>query len=213
MRLSEAIKFSGIFWIEGNYEDRTFGTLSISEEGKATLDMISEANDASPLCGEDSLASMRIVGTLENNHVVTLDKCQYVQRSLSADGRLFKSQMIVGFVFLGAMYDEGEVITFSKVSFSMIGLDEWLGITGFKVSPNIREMSAKIQFDRPKDISCYLEGLSLFFKFSSTIPLFDSLTKVDISQGSYLSLSVEEEMTLTDFLPLIARASNFIRFG
>ena len=70
-------------------------------------------------------------------------------------------------------YDEGESPVFNTLTFSVEGIDEWVGISGISVEHHFEERTATISYQPPEDISLNLDnGMQLLITFHWTLPGF-----------------------------------------
>lgn len=213
MRLSEPFEKSGYFWLPGNSESKLPGVLRIAETGKATLEILGIFGDTLAVSIDTAPTLDRIVGVIESGELVTLDRCFYKIKNISFGG-ISKSTISANFVFSGVQYDEGESVTFSKFSFSVEGLDEWLLISGLQVETNWKDRSASIRFTPPKEIALQLpDGISFAFKFSWMLPGAPTVTEAKITQKAYISLTSESLRPIEDFLTVVSKINNFMCFA
>ncbi len=213
MRISEPIEISGYFWLPGQSDQRLPGVLHVSETGKTTLDVIGVFGEAIAALTESSPDLRRIVGVVENGDLVTLEHCFYTNRNISFGG-LSKSTIYANYFLRGVQYDEDEAIVFSKFSFSLEGLDEWLSITGLRVDHNWEEGTASIHFNPPKEIVYRLpDEMALAFTFGWTLPGAPIVTEAKITQKAFVTLKSESLRPIEDFLALVFKVNNFLCFA
>lgn len=212
MRIQEPIKEPGYFWLPTQPDARLPGTLHISEACEITLEIIGVFGDPFATLAEANSLS-RIVGLIRSEYI-TLDSCAYKKKNLRFGG-ISKSIITARFAFFGVAYDDNEAITFSKFAFSVEGLDEWLAITGLKIAHNSDDMSASIQYDRPKDIPLQLPGdIGLTFSFGYSMSGGGTEFKeAKISQKASILLLSKTEKPIEDFLSLVFKINNFICFA
>ena len=120
--------------------------------------------------------------------------------------------------FIGVGYDEREEVTFSKVRFSVEGLDEWLSFSSFQVEYNWDEdiglKDASIHYSRPEEVAFNLpDGIELKFTISETLPFMSAITEARINQKAYISLISKELRPIKYFLDLIFKLHNFLHFA
>ena len=218
MRLSEPIEKTGFFWTPEDADNRVPGILRIAETGVATLEvfglsqrLLSRRPLDDPGFNQRAETINRIVGVVGKNESVTLDGC--FRRSWNSNlGGLWTSTIHANQAFIGAIYEED--ITFSKVQFSVEGLDEWLRISGIHVDHHWDEKRASIDFDPPKEISFHLPGgMEMRFGFRWTLPGFPSITEARITQKAYVALISTELRPLDDFVTLIFKIHTFLCFA
>lgn len=210
MRLSENIEKSGFFWLPEDTQNRLPGVLRISKSGEITLEVFQLSD---PLWSADGNLN-RIVGIIDNT-LITLDKCFYRKKPLLPSG-VSTATIDVHRAFIVASYGEREEATFSKVTFSVEGLDEWLAISGLNVKHNLEDKNVSIYFKLPQEIALHLpDGIELKFGFTATVPspLGFNITKATINQKSHIALISENVRPLDDFLPLVFKLHVFLCFA
>ena len=220
MRLSESIEKSGFFWLPTDVDNPLPGVLRITESGEATLDVFGMAQDTPSsssfddlLFGRNDEALSRIVGIVGKNELVTLDSC-FIENWNRNFGGLWNSTIVANRAFIGAIYRDGQDITFSKIEFSVEGLDEWLGISGIEHVHNWTEKIFSIHFGCPEEIAFSLpDGMEMRFTFRGTLSVRDRITDAGVNQKAYISLKSAELRPLEDFTPLISKLHNFLCFA
>ena len=175
MRIKEEFKKSGYFWRPSEPDRKLPGTLSISDGGHIELEVIGRFGGRIEVSLNADLNLIeRIVGhieTIEKDQKVTLDDCYYKSLPLSLTGGISKSLIHVGKVFTGVRYDEGESPVFNTLTFSVEGIDEWVGISGISVEHHFEERTATISYQPPEDISLDFDnGMRLLITFHWTLP-------------------------------------------
>jgi hypothetical protein len=213
MRLSEPIDLSGYFWLPGKPEQRLPGALYVSETGETTLEVIGVFGENVAALTDSTFDLPRVVGVVENGDLVTLEHCFYKSKNFGFGG-ISKSTIYANFFLRGVQYEEGGTITFSRFSFSLEGLDEWLLISGLRVEHNWKDKSASIHFDPPKEIVHQLpDGMVLAFTFEWTVPGAPIITEAKITQKAFITLKSESSRPLGDFLSLVFKINNFLCFA
>lgn len=187
------------------------GTLHISDRGEVKLNLIGLLGKALDVA-LDRRSLKRVVGIIKNS-MVTLDNCYYCTGSIHFGG-IAQSVIKAQFAYIGAGYGTNEEITFSKLDFSLEGLDEWLSITGVKVEHHWDTKSATIQYSPPKEISLQLPGdFGLVFTFRWTLPGAGKIKEAGVTQRAYISLRSRNARPINDFLTLMPKISNFLCFA
>ena len=141
MRIKEQIKKSGFFWLpsansnssDAPSDNAVSGTLSISDGGNIELELTqSLVTDIRDFKLDDL---NQILGHVETYGRVTVDRCYSItpKRSI-VHGVWMESEIIkANRVFTGIRYKEDVPPRFNTVTFSVEGIDEWVGINGFDV--------------------------------------------------------------------------------
>ena len=228
MRLSKTIEKPGFFWLPEDAENPQPGILRISESGRVTLKISYIYNlnltilNKQPLGYPPHFVSddkniQRIVGIIDDE-LITLDECFYIDWKTIWGRGVSTSTIQAKRAFIGAGYNEGEGVTFSKVRFSVEGLDEWLWLSGFQVENNWDEDSglkdAFIHYSLPEEVAFNLpDGIELKFTFSGTLPSIPAITEARITQKAHISLISKDLRPIEYFLDLIFKLHNFLRFA
>ena len=215
MRIKEKIKRLGYFWLPSEPDEKLLGTLSISDGGHIELEVIGRFGGRIEVSLNADLNPIeRIVGHIEKDGFVTLDDCYYKTLPLSLMGDISKSLIHVGKVFIGVRYDEGEIPVFNTLTFSVEGIDEWVGISGISVEHHFEERTATISYQSPEDISLDLDnGMRLLITFHWTLPGAPIIKEARISQKTYFQLVSEEERELKEFTSVARKITNFLCFA
>ena len=215
MRIKEEFKKSGYFWRPSEPDRKLPGTLSISDGGHIELEVIGRFGGRIEVSLNADLNPIeRIVGHIEKDGFVTLDDCYYKTLPLSLIGDISKSLIHVGKVFIGVRYDEGESPVFNTLTFSVEGIDEWVGISGISVEHHFEERTATISYQPPEDISLDLDnGMRLLITFHWTLPGAPIIKEARISQKTYFQLVSEEERELKEFTSVVHKITNFLCFA
>ena len=227
MRLEEPIVANGWFWLPSAPDKRAAGILRVSENGKATLEVMdSHLSFTTPSLGT-SEPIKRILG-VTNQAKVTLDGCSISNANW---GGLVQATIRVRFVYWGAHYEEDKDITFSKVDFSADHLNRWLhtqptqeiGSAEDGSEQSIaytsgiayrwsRNEGVSIKYAPPKDISIKLWNgmeMRLCFSHQATPGPFEA----NITAKPYISLESSVECRIDAFLSLIHRICGFLSFS
>ena len=179
MRIKEQIKKSGFFWLpsaDSNSSDAppdnaVSGTLSISDGGNIELELTQplvtgirdfKLNDLN-----------QILGHVETYGRVTVDRCQSITPKHSiVHGVWMESELIkANRVLTGIRYKEDVPPCFNTFTFSVEGIDEWVGISGIKVDHQHENRALTISYNLPDDILLKLEKeMQLLIKFAATPP-------------------------------------------
>ena len=218
MRLSEPIERPGFFWLPQDPEHQVPGILRVSKSGRVTLEISYFYNPSLTLLNNPPLGHSqsgrewdRICGIAGDSRV-TLDACSYVARNTKFGG-ISTATIKAEHAFLGVNYGEGEEIAFSRVRFTVEGLDEWLSVSGFETEVNWEERESLIAHRLPSDISLDLSGdIRLTFTFTCTLPSHSS-TESHITQKAHISLQSKELLPTKDFLDLIFKLRKFLCFS
>ena len=211
MRIKEEFKRSGDFWLPSEPDRKERGVLSISDGGAIELEVDGRFNvePEAPLRNRWE----QIVGNIkknEKNEFVTLDDCYY--KTPTTDGRSLIG--VVGRVCTGEGYN-GESC-FNAVTFSVEGIDEWVGKSGFEFDFQHEKYDEIISYQCPKDIPINLvdKGMQLSIIFGWTPPGIPAIKEATIRQKTYFKLvSKEDARELDEFVSIAHKITTFLCFA
>ncbi len=198
----------GFFWLpeDVNAERRVPGILNVNASGATTLKLFGlEEGIQDPLVSSFAhragQATRRILGATRERGFVTLDGCLRLESNMNAQtkGFIFNSATYhATWLFIGVLYEANEPVRFSKVTFGVEGLDEWLALSGIQVDGDPREGRATITFQRPEPLP--LQGLPNSehgkIGFGYSFPSAWRETKeARVSQNAYVELATEDWWT------------------
>lgn len=212
MRLQEEYVRTGFFWLPEKPEKKIPGILSIKNGGEAELEIVGLfRSDKEEMMGDNTYD--RIVGDVEKDGFVTLDKCFYTKMNV-AFGGIAKSKIHVGYVLSGVAYDADEEVLFNSFSFSTDCLNEWVGISGVKIDQDFDLKTARIEYAHPKPIYHPLKnGMSLEINFDATIPGSSRTEEIKITQRARLTLRSEKPLPRSEFIAATHKITNLLCFA
>ena len=156
MRIKEEFKRSGEFWLPSTPDKKVLGALSILDGGRVELEVTGLLEDSTK-----SLNLRRIVGQVQKERSVplipvTLDDCHY--RTIPTPYGIPKSLIRVNRAFIGIQYDEGEVPDFNTLTFSVEGIEEWVGISGIRIKTISENDIPTMSYERLANFPVELEN-------------------------------------------------------
>lgn len=212
MRIKEEFKKSGYFWLPSDPERKIPGTLVITDGGNIELEVVGLFDESiEGLNGNGKLG--RIVGHIEKHGLVTLDDCFYTNKTISCPG-ISKSSIYVNKALIGVAYEAEEIVVLNTLKFSIEGIDEWVGLSGFKEVELFKNRTASITYSPPEEISLNLNnGMKLLVTFSWTLPSLPITTEAKITQKIYFKLTSEQECPLNDFISAAYKITTLLSFA
>lgn len=210
MRIHDKYEKLGYFWLPGHDDLKVPGTLKISDGGDIELEIVGHFEKKSEVLNRE-LEFERIIGEVEQDGLVTLEKCFYTRKN-DPFGTITRSQLCVNRALIGVRYEEDEIVTLNSVSFTVEGLSEWIGISGLSIPQRDNYRNFTVNYELPEEIVCDLiEGfeLKIWQNSSSKISRFEA----KISQQAYLTIQSEEARELSEFQSLISKITFFLCFA
>ena len=217
MRIKEEIKRDGQFWLPSSPENQVNGTLSISDGGDITLELTQSFDPSikaqlSPT-HPDSLNP--ILGHVEKDGYVMIDRCNRTKKGPSIiHGRLIAPEVIrANRAFIGFQYEEDTSLRFNTFSFSVEGIDEWVGISGIEVDTRFEDSATTILYNRPEDISFNLkDDMQLLITYAWTPPGFPSSKRAEVSQKTFFKLISKDPCEVDAFISIAQKIAAFLCF-
>ena len=213
LRLDEPIEASGSFWQPEEPDAQISGVLRITESGRATLEL------RGAIFNVPDRDVHRFVGVIDRLGAVTLDQCYTSSFTLAGTQAVWR--FYVRYALVGVHYGAQECMSFEQVTLSVEGLDEWLGISGFRIDPTSyfpdsgRLGQFSVDFQVPDTTAVELsEDLELEFFYGVTLPSLQRvITEVTIRQESYIRLKPRNPLHIDDLISLSMNIRNFLCFA
>ncbi len=221
MRLPEPIETLGSFWFPADPEARKSGILRVSDSGEVTLELIEVFDQQRyhlQAIQDIGKRLKRIVGTVKEGGPVTLD-LYLPPQSYRVSKSAYRATYRARFAFIGVDCVAGEELTFSGLSFSVKGLDEWLSVPGIHLKHDLEHKRGSIDYRCPEEISLSLrDGIELKFRFDMALPDYNFFqtnihTRMSIIQTSQVVLTLKEPKPIEYFESLIFKLCNFFSFA
>ena len=217
MRIKEEIQRDGQFWLPSSPEYQVPGTLLISDGGNIKLELAQSLDPSiqAQLVPTHPDSLNPILGHVEKDGPVRIDQCYRVSKDVNiTHGRLMSPLVIwANRAFMGLPYEEEASLYFNTFSFSVEGIDEWVGISGLEVDRHSEKRAVTISYDQPADISLDLQnGMRMQIVFTSTFPGFPNLKSAEISQKTYFRLISQKAHELDDFTSVAKKITTFLCF-
>lgn len=216
MRVKEEFKKSGYFWLPSTPDHKIAGTLHIVDGGKIELEVVGILEDKENFVHafNNDAQPDTINGDIENHGYITLKGCFYRNRNFQLPGQISKSKIYANKVILGAAFDDDEEILINTLEFSIEGLSEWIGISGFNFSHEFNTKALVLEYKLPEKISFNIDKkIKLSVCFSAKAPSIPINKSATIEQRTYFKLSSEESVTLEEFLTLAFKTTTLVGFG
>ena len=226
MKTNKTIEGTGYFWFPGETDKRLPGILRILPTGSAELRLTDlkmfqlpptgELRLGEPLLNPGQTNYPVIVGIVDigKTKLVTLKDCIRTNWSEPFTSGIVTLTIIARYIFLGDEHNDDRE-NYSKLQFSLTGLDDWLGVSGIETTIKRGEKklhSATIKFTPPDERTYSLpDGFEFEFNFGYTIPGF-RISEAKISQKAYISLKSKELRSLDEFLAQVWKIQQFFCF-
>lgn len=226
MRLDEPIEAAGTFWLPENPDIEVPGTIQISESGRVTLETIGHlgGTDAAmdrlktyqELSFDEPMPQYQVLGYSDKLGCIRLDDCVLQEPVFSMDFAACTAYSNYALVTRNDSLLRG--VSFSRFNFSLVGLDEWLDMSGFKVEQDYDNLSSReinISFKRPERVTFSIsDELELAMDFSCGGPsITRTITEIKMSQTAYFSLISSESKSDMEFVSMASMIRDFVSLG
>ena len=220
MRVQEEIKRFGYFWCPPEPDRKIPGTLLISDGGTIELELFHAFGDENSISSE---RIARIVGQIEKENFVTLDRCEYSKPG--ASGGIFKTHYNVERAFTGVTYKDGENPCFKSLSFSAEGIDDWVGSNEVTIDNFPRgEGTITLSYQQPKHVSINLENAMQFsimstficpgrFSINKDYTLSQKADEFAIRPVTRFTLFSRDGCEFDEFIPVVKEITAFLCFA
>ena len=218
MRIKEEIKRTGVFWLPSFPQNQIPGTLSISDAGNVKLELTQPIDISSlqALFGyspDDSLGY--ILGHVEKDGPVIIDRCYHMskKRNIAHSGLIASDVILANRAFISLPYEEDTSPRFNAATFSVEGIDEWVGISGIKVDAQFENSALTISYNRPENVTLNLEnGMQLQITFAWTPPRLPATKGAEVTQKIYFKLISQESCEIDTFISVAEKITAFLCF-
>lgn len=217
MRVTNIIQKLGYFWLSSKPDIKVPGTLTISDGGRITLDVVGLFDGNSEMfleLSEGNNKPIRFNGLIDGYGYVTLDECFVAHKSMVFGGGVGKSQVRANLALLGVSFDSTEELLFNRFRFSVEGIDEWLQISGISVENNFGTKETAIRYSLPANITVKInDNMTLAVVFSYGFNGLPLCTEAKISQKASFELETKSAISLKDFASIAHKVTTFLGFA
>ena len=212
MRVQESIVRTGYFWLP-DYPDRKLpGTLTIRDGGESELEVLD--NFDTDLRSRDQTWSIpRLVGQIEKEGLVTLEDCHYRKKTVPM-GTVSKSLLRSDTVVVGTALDADDPLEFRAFLFSVEGLEEWVGISGTKITFSDDTRCMDLAYTPPEERRFRLtDDLAGSIVFAASISSSSYGDGAGVSERTHLRLESPHKLPLNTFTSIAAKITNLLCFA
>jgi hypothetical protein len=216
MRVHDTLVRSGYFWRAGKEDQKASGTLTISDGGKVSLEILGSFSGPTGTLEDihdETMMIGRVVGQIEKEGPVTLEHCHYLKRSF-AFGGVTKSQVKATWAVVGVSFAPEDEISFDEYYVSIEGLEEWLRLSGTSLEFDEVPHAFILRYQRPNPVTLYQgAGFSLSAGFGYTMPSMTNIKETSITQQAWLKIATNELKEPVFFRRIAAQVREFLCFA
>ncbi|QZA52636.1 HEPN domain-containing protein [Pseudomonas sp. 2hn] len=213
MRLSEKYERAGVFWLPANPERKVPGVLTVANGGIVELSLHGDLDGGGLINSLKSPGANhigRIVGEVVKDGYVTIESCQYTNRSFSLGKRLSQNRIRATQAFIGFRSSDEAPIEITHFSFRVDGADAWFAKTGLEIDFD-EDSKFHATYTPLKSIVAQVEDFKLVISFSHSIT--PSQFSLNLNQSVKFELSSDRDRPVSDFMFAAFKLTNFISFG
>ncbi len=211
MQIPEPIETYGYFWLADKPHNRLSGVLSVSENGRASLEIFgSFSSPRSRPMRQRTTQEINILGVTDKAGAVTLVDCMVIQQNdvVNID-LLSKTSLHVDYVFWGEHFDTEE-ICFSSMRFSVEGLDEWFAFYHHPFSSDWDQAGTmSFAYTPPEPITFQIsDDLTMGFNMGAET----KSSRFHESVTTKMSITIESRRLrpFSEFMQILLKVKNFL---
>jgi hypothetical protein len=203
-----ADKWSGLFWLASQPNEKRAGSLSVSTRGAMELELIG-AFDGPDTNVNDLPTKKRLLGITSDGKYLTLIDCYRKTFNSSFNEGLGSEKYRVNFLLEGCHFQQDEKILFERIDFTSRAIHCWLAFS--KIKTTYENGAVSLTLDRMPPESWILAGGTALSIYSSwSVNPGSGATDSSISQKTWLSLDLKSKKTLAELLTEAGKIKNFV---
>lgn len=216
--MTENFKIIGEWFLPSNPDKRVHGTLEFIREEEITLEIYGSLT--SDIFLPEFNDQEIILGLTSKSKQITLSGC-YMTKSGGAtlvQGRESGKSSVtysIKYALVGLYVNEPSELLFDKVSCEIFNLDEWVGISGFHMTPvfeKIKNYEISVNYKLPEPIEFKIDNeADGRFNFTANHPEASRYQKtVNVTQKVHFQVKTKTEKGIDDLLSYVFSFQNFL---
>lgn len=204
----EGFEYKGQWWLPNEPAKAVSGTLKYNHNDGAVLELMGSFED-----NKETYKMARpvvILGTSSNGKDISLHGCFLVRLQKSYPGFSISSYLAQK-VFVGAHFHKTEDVRFRSINVRFSHLDEWTGLSGFKIDHS-KEEDVIIRYRRPNDIRVDIGGdFTITITTRVMLPAVTRFQKrAGVEQQTIARIETVHESSIENFHSIIQHLQNFL---
>lgn len=207
--MMKEFEYEGVWWLPENSEKKLQGKLKFTPWDGALLDLIGSFKESQDVFEE--LEPEIILGITVTGKNVTLQRCLKIRSGINYPG-FPTCTFYAHTVFIGAHFVKSEDIRFKTLSVQYSHLDEWVNISGFKITDVPEEHRTIIEYKLPEPIQSKIsDDFDMWINFEATLPSRSRVQKeASITQKIEIKIETTKENSFEYFTIIAYHISNFL---
>lgn len=202
----DPFEFKGEWFLPSNPDESLFGNLEYDGKSLPKLSL----RGAFHTMGNTTSHEKFIHGLTDRGKKVTLYKCSTSNLSMNVPG-IQEETIVATIVFFGYHFQHEKEIRFDSFSFSVGGLEEWLGYKVYNLRRGLDvNEDCTVTLETPKNIKYELEDYDLFFNYTYSISGGNIYRKHLMTSRAWIKLDFHEPIPLSRMFDLLQTYSNFL---
>ena len=206
--MAKGSTYRGVWWLPESPERRVSGVLAIARDGEAVLELI-ESIGGESLPGKKARRFPIILGVTTDSKEITLHDCLEIKGSFGS--HLSASSVLATRSFVGVHFQKSDDITFRSISVRYSYLDEWVGISGFKIKT--AGSAVNMTYEQPEPLEMDInEDLKVIIGFAYSGPTFTYAVQKEfrLIQKTWITIRFHQERSLDDYLDVVHGIQDFL---
>lgn len=206
-------EYRGQWFVPTNPKKKLYGTLIFDSKSKIQLELVGSLRDkiASTQLFEGDI----ILGETTNGKQITLYKCFEINYSMNFPGT--ETQIIDAlYIFEGAHFTKVKDLHFKSIKAELLHLNEWLGITGFKLTQtDFKKFIYKLKYKLPNQIDFPIDkNVSGKINFTAKHPGFGEIYEYKLNQNAQVIFEAKSaELDFESSLDYLHHFQDLITIG
>lgn len=145
---------------------------------------------------------------------ITLFECFRISSELNLEN-ITVSKYFATYVLIGYNFKEVKDLQFTSIKASISDLEDWVNIYGFeKLHFSPKEKSIELIYKKPKNLAFNItDDIDVNFEFEYNFPIYKQVAKVQISQTTYISLSLKNALSVEELFNPFFILYRFLTFA
>ena len=213
MDIGQDLLLKGYWWLPGSSSAKVYGELQCLRDGHVRLSLSGSLAGIAAV-SQGGVSIPVILGVSEDGRFLTLLENPLTHWTLRLPG-IPEEQYLTTFLLIGAHFQDPSALRFTAVTLRTLGIDEWIGITGFNVETDPKAKRCSVVFQKPERREYTIDPeRKLAVVFSCQIPLASKpIRRVSIEQRTSLQVVYSQAQPLHQLLADVKKIGDLLTLG
>jgi hypothetical protein len=205
----EEFEYKGKWWLPNEPDEKISGTIRFSPSDGALLELMGRFGDIKNFF--EGLDIEIVLGVSTDGKKITLYDCLETKKSIGSEAS-GTSSIFAHKIFVGAHFAKKEDIKFRSMSVRYSHLDDWVGISGFKIEESFKNREVTVEYKLPEPMVARISNdYNISIDFRGIYPAREIVQKeVTIRQKTYIKIESPLEKSWNEYVFVMAKVRNFL---